>query len=294
MSVDNAISSSEYHGYTCHTFQIDGCEARLVSPRATLSDRPWIWRAMFWDAFPGVDIALLDRGFHLAYIEVGNTFGCPDALAHWDPFYRLLVDEHNLSPRPVLEGLSRGGLYIYRWASMNAEKVGCLYGDAPVCDFKSWPGGLGRGSGSEEDWAKLLTDYHFESESEALAFDGNPIDVLEPIALAGIPIIHVCGDSDEPVPMTENTDILRSRYIALGGDFVSIVKLACGHHPHGLQDPTLVVDFLLAHAGGSGITEATKQSAPKAGQLIKVAESYERSSETEQDEAEMKVREHTD
>ena len=61
----------------------------VVEPKQAAPGNPWIWRAMFWDAFPSVDLALLDKGFHLAYIEVGNTFGCPDAMGHWDPFYAL-------------------------------------------------------------------------------------------------------------------------------------------------------------------------------------------------------------
>ncbi|HEY3329299.1 MAG TPA: hypothetical protein VGK19_04710 [Capsulimonadaceae bacterium] len=259
---------TDYHSFVCHDFVVNGCDCHVVEPVAALPGKPWVWRAMFWDAFPGADIELLKRGYHLAYIEVGNTFGCPDALAHWDPFYDLLVNQYGFSPKPALEGLSRGGLYIYRWAAVNTDKVGCLYGDAPVCDFKSWPGGKGSGPGGASDWAKLQDDYHFASEAEALSFTGNPVDILEPIAKAGIPIIHVCGDIDEVVPMAENTDIMRERYIKLGGTFVSIVKREIGHHPHGAADTTPVVNFIMAHAPGSAPNAAAIAAAPKAGDVI--------------------------
>jgi hypothetical protein len=36
--------------------------------------------------------------------------------------------------------MSRGGLIIYNCAVANPEKVAAIYGDAPVMDFKSWPG----------------------------------------------------------------------------------------------------------------------------------------------------------
>jgi pimeloyl-ACP methyl ester carboxylesterase len=242
---------SDYHGYVCHDFVVDSCAARVVEPRQAAPGHPWIWRAMFWDAFPSTDLALLNKGFHVAYIEVGNTFGCPDALKHWDIFYDQLTGTYGLSRYPALEGLSRGGLYIYRWAASHPDKVGCLYGDAPVCDFKSWPGGKGKSPGSPGDWAELIRDYHFTSEAEALAFTGNPVDesILRPLARAHLPIIHVVGDSDSAVPPVENTDLLRAQYLKLGGSFFEVVKHGCDHHPHGLTNPQVVVDFIVAHTG---------------------------------------------
>ena len=242
-------TAETYHGYERRDWIVDGCPAILVRPPEAATGRPWIWRAEFFDAFPGVDLALLARGWHLAYIQVGNTFGCPEALAHWDVFYRELTEGEGLAARPALEGLSRGGLYIYNWATRNPEKVGCLYGDAPVCDFKSWPGGRGNGPGSPGDWEKLLEDYHFASEEEALAYGGNPVDNLLPLARAGVPILHVYGDADEAVPWEENTGVVRERYAVLGGEMETIVKPGGRHHPHGLEDPTRVVEWIEARCG---------------------------------------------
>ena len=42
--------------------------------------------------------------------------------------------------------------------------------------------------------------YGFKSAEEAKAFKLNPVDNLEPLAKAGIPIIHVVGDLDKLVP----------------------------------------------------------------------------------------------
>jgi pimeloyl-ACP methyl ester carboxylesterase len=191
-------------------------------------------------------------------MDVGNTFGCPDAMAHWDVFYRDLTQKYGLSKKTVLEGLSRGGLYIYNWAAANPDKVACLYGDNPVCDFKSWPGGKGKGPGSPDDWKKLIQDYKFSSEPQALAYDKNPIDNLKPLADAKIPIIHLCGDADEVVPFDENTVILKARYEKLGGAFTLIVKPGFKHHPHGLDDPTPIVDFILKHTAAPVSAGATK------------------------------------
>lgn len=261
----------DYHGYVQHNFSCDDCDAHIVKPVEPLPGRPWVWRTMFWDAFPAVDLALLKAGFHLAFIDVGNTFGCPDAMKHFDAFYTVMATQCGLSPKPALEGLSRGGLYAYRWAYVNTDKVGCIYGDAPVCDMKSWPGGKGKGKGSPRDWQAAIKDYHFTSEQEMMEFKGNPIDILAPIAAERIPIIHVCGDADTTVPKAENTDIVRQRYMALGGDFVLIVKHGCNHHPHGLADPTPVVNFILAHCATSEVAQRALELAPEPGAVIILA-----------------------
>ena len=151
-----------------------------------------------------------------------------------------------LRPPAILFGLSRGGLYIYNWAAKNPGKVACLYADNPVCDFKSWPGGKGVGPGSPEDWQKLLRDYHFSTEAEALSWPGNPVDNLKPLAEAGIPVIHAAATDDEVVPVSENTDILEPRYRALGG-VIEVIRHPGKHHPHGLQDPTPIINFILKH-----------------------------------------------
>ncbi len=189
---------------------------------------------------------LLAAGFYHVHIQVGNTFGSPAALRHFDAFYEVLT-KAGLAKRGTLIGLSRGGLYAYRWAAQHPERVNVIYGDAPVCDFKSWPGGKGSGKGSPDDWAALIKCYGFKDEDEALAYQENPIDRLEPLARARIAIIHVVGDADDAVPVAENTAIVEERYRKLGGEIRVIHKPGVGHHPHGLDDCTPVVDWVKRH-----------------------------------------------
>jgi hypothetical protein len=237
-----------WHGFKRHLFTVDGCPAWVVEPKTALPGKPWSWCMEFPDAFTDrcAAPALLEKGFHHAHITVGNTFGSPAALKHFDAFYESLVS-HGLAKRAVLIGISRGGLYAYRWASANPEKVSLIYGDAPVCDFKSWPAGKGKGKGSAGDWSSLIKLYGFADEAEALAFQGNPIDTLAPIAKGHIALIHVVGDADDVVPPAENTAIIEERYQKLGGEMRVIHKPGVGHHPHGLDDPTPVVQFILDH-----------------------------------------------
>lgn len=245
--------TDQWHGFTRHTFTVDGCEAWVVEPHEALPGRPWSWCMEFPDAFTErcAAPALLAKGFHHVHIRVGNTFGCPEALRHFDAFYDTLV-ARGLARQAVLIGISRGGLYAYRWAAAHPERVAVIYGDAPVCDFKSWPAGKGSGPGSAADWQALLRYYGFHDEAEALAYRGNPVDVLPELARAGVALIHVVGDADEVVPPAENTDIVEKRYRTLGGTIDVIHKPGVGHHPHGLDDPSPVVRFVLTHTPAAG------------------------------------------
>ncbi len=240
---------SEWKGFDRYDFTCDGRKCILVLPKQAAPGKPWIWRARFFGHEPQTDTALLDRGFHLAYMDVVELFGAPQAVAHWNAFYKYLTEKHGLAKKVALEGMSRGGLYVYNWAAANPEKAACIYADAPVCDIRSWPGGKGKAKGSPKLWEACLQCYGI-TEEQVPAFRGNPIDHLEPLAKAGVPLLHVVGDADESVPVDENTTLLEARYKKLGGSIQVIHKPGVGHHPHSLVDPTPIVNFILQHTVG--------------------------------------------
>ena len=235
---------SEWKGYERLDFTVAGRAALLVKPKSPAPGKPWIWRTEFFGTAPQADIALLGKGFHVACIDVQNLYGAPLAIEAMDAFHDHLHKSIGLSPKPVLEGFSRGGLFAFNWAAHRPGDVAGLYVDAPVCDFKSWPGGKGKGPGSPADWQKLLKAYGF-TEQQALAYDKCPVDHLAPLAKAGIPILAVIGDADEAVPVSENIDIVEKRYRELGGRIQVIRKPGGKHHPHSLPDPAPIVDFVL-------------------------------------------------
>jgi pimeloyl-ACP methyl ester carboxylesterase len=233
---------SDWHGFALHEFQRNGVDCKVVTPKKAAAGRPWIWRARFWGHEPQTDLALLAKGWHVVYCDVADLFGSPKAVARWNDFHRYLTTTHRLAPKAALEGMSRGGLIIYNWAAANPNKVSCIYGDAPVCVIKSWPG-----QSRKAVWKKCIEAYGITSE-EALRFKGNPIDHLTPLAKAKIPLLHVVGDADVAVPVSENTAILEARYKKLGGKIQVIHKPGIGHHPHSLKDPKPIVDFILKHS----------------------------------------------
>lgn len=218
----------------------------MVTPKVVAEGKPWIWRTEFFGHQPQADIALLKKGFHVVYIDVQNMYGSPTAIKHMDAFYDELTGQRGLAKKTVLEGFSRGGLFAFNWAAAHPDRVACIYVDAPVCDFKSWPGGKGKGKGSPADWKRCLAIYGL-SEQEALDYKLNPVDNLAPLAKEKIPLLHVVGDADSVVPVAENTALVEKRYKELGGEIKVIVKKGVEHHPHSLKDPAPIVEFILAH-----------------------------------------------
>jgi pimeloyl-ACP methyl ester carboxylesterase len=241
--------AAEWNGFEKREFVVDGNRCLLVLPKTVAPGRPWIWRTEFFGHEPQGDIALLGKGFHVAYMDAQNMYGAPVALDRMDKFHTHLTKEFGLSKKTVLEGFSRGGLFAFNWAARNPDKVASIYVDAPVCDFKSWPGGKGKGKGSGGDWKRCLEAYGL-TEEQALAYKLNPVDNLAPLAKAKIPILSVCGEADKTVPIDENTRLVEKRYKELGGEIVVIAKPNCDHHPHSLKDPMPIVEFVLKHTSG--------------------------------------------
>jgi len=237
---------ADYHGFRCLNFKFEGHDAKIVFPKQAETGRHWIWRARFWGHEPQTEIALLGKGFHVVYVDAPNLCGNQEAVTLWNHFYDYLIKEYQLNTKTVLEGFSRGGLYIYNWGSENVEKVACIYADAPVCDMRSWPGGKWKGKGSPEDWNLHLKVYHLTKET-INDFKGMPIFNARKLAEAHVPALHVCGAADDIVPMEENTNVLEKTYKAAGGEIKVIVKEGIGHHPHSLKDPSPIVRFILFH-----------------------------------------------
>lgn len=239
-------------GNTKYLFDFEGKKAWVVVPKKAAPGKPWVWRGRWASFHKAADIILLSKGFHIAYLDTGNMLGCDAALDLWDKFYDYMTKEHGLSKKPVLEAVSRGGLFVMRWAARHPDRVACIYGDSIVCDIKSWPLGKWKSETDKIGMTHLKKYYGFDTEDKILAFKGNPIDdsVIKPIANAKIPILLLVDDKDLIVPPSENSLVFAKRYAALGGGKVEIMYVPKdsktslkGHHfPH--PDPAKVAAFM--------------------------------------------------
>lgn len=236
---------SQWNGCDRYDFTCMGRDALVVVPKKAAPGRPWIWRPAFFGAFPMVDKVLLEKGFHLAYFDVTHLYASPRSIRLGNEFYRVMTRDFHLSPKVTVEGLSRGGYYTLNWAAANPEKVACLYIDAPVCDITSWPG-----RARESFWQGFLTEWNISDASVDNNFKANAMQLLPALAKAHVPMMCVCGGSDKVVPFNENFKPFFEAYRKAGGIVELIVKPECDHHPHSLEKPEPIVDFILRYQKG--------------------------------------------
>src|SRR6185436_11491024 len=97
----------------------------VIVPKVVAAGRPWVLRADLVSRDAVVDLALLQRGFHIVTgprpRDPNNTL-----LHEWNALYQHLIDQ-GFSTKPVLEGASGAAGEAYAWAIANPDKVSCLY-----------------------------------------------------------------------------------------------------------------------------------------------------------------------
>ena len=231
-----------WNDFECKEFTFAERDAKIIYPSCKPNGRI-LFKPEYLDAFPEFDIAMLKIGYHLINIE-HYTRWAPDEETHiMADFVRHCAKELNLSERCVLEGMSCGGLQAARFAELYPEMTAVLYLDAPVMNILSMAG-LGEQK-AEHDifWRELVTTYGF-SRSSVISFRKSAIDKMEPLIEHNIPVIMVYGNNDSTVLYEENGKILEDFYKENGGTIKVVPKSMCGHHPHGLKNPAILVNFV--------------------------------------------------
>ncbi len=236
--LDQPYTENSFYGYVAADFSLNGRDCKVVKPKRTANDRPWVWRARFWGHEPQADIALLERGFHVAYCDAAELLGNPDAIALWDKFHAILYHA-GLNRKAVFEGMSRGGVYALNWAAANPDKVAGVYIDNPLIDMRAY---AKQGRPLTEDIRKA---YGLASDHALDQFAASPMDKIEDIVNGGYPILILCADEDEAVDPETQTLAFEKRVKEQGGDITVMMKRGFKHHPHSFPNPTPIVDFIL-------------------------------------------------
>lgn len=237
------LQETKQYGCKRMNFAVNGAMAFIIHPPKLPDNgsRPWVWYAPTIGSHPNASNEwvlkrLLDKGFAVVGINVGESYGNPAGRKLFTEFYEHVVKEHKLDAKANLLAQSRGGLMHYNWAAENPDKVRTIVGIYPVCDLRSYPG-INRAAGA----------YGLKpAELEKQLADHNPIDRLTALARAKVPILHIHGDSDRVVPLEANSKTLTDRYTALGGKMHLIVVPKKGHAEIAefFQEPR-IVQFLL-------------------------------------------------
>jgi pimeloyl-ACP methyl ester carboxylesterase len=186
----------------------------IIAPKKAAAGNPWVFRADFVSQDAVVDQALLAAGFHIVVGPTGYGTDGPDR-QEWDKVYSYLTDK-GFSKKPVMEGVGGAGGTAYAWATLNPDKVSCIYVENPAL-------------------AK-----NFMSKRVPI------LDNLAELAKAGVPVMHVCGSQDPW--LKDNTLALEKKYKELGGKVTVILKEGEGHYPTGPKDVKPVVDFITKNA----------------------------------------------
>lgn len=250
-SQEENTSTEQWHNFQKVSFKIKDRNAYVVLPDQVSEGSPWVWRARFPNYHFEMDVELLRQGFHVGYVDVAGLFGNTEAMEIGDAFYRHMTEIRNLAKTPALEGVSRGGLFVYNWAIRNPDKVACIYCDTPVLDIKSWPAGNGSGLGHLPTWQECANAYGLTLD-QTLEYEQNPVDQAQAIAKADLPLLHIVSETDRVVPPAENTYLLQERLEEFGLP-LKILSVETGtesSHGHHFTHPKPehVVEFIVKHA----------------------------------------------
>jgi pimeloyl-ACP methyl ester carboxylesterase len=252
------VASQEY-GATRLDFALPGGNGFVIKPTGPESSGPkaWLWYAPTFvqskpekERYPNQALdwlftRLLAKGVWIAGMDVGESWGNAQGRKGYTQFYKLVRKKYHLSPRPCLLAQSRGGLMLYNWAAEHAHEVGCIAGIYPLTNLASWPN-LGGD--------RILKAYGLSQEQMRKHLDkNNPIDRLDPLARAHVPIFHIHGDADKVVPLEQNTLEFMRRYQGLGGQGDVAVIHGKGHEevPEYFHSQRLL-DFLLRYLSAGG------------------------------------------
>lgn len=232
---------SIWNGYKRVDFLFEGRECILVFPERAVNGKNWLLKTEYFDDFPSFEIEMVSRGWHLAYIKNVTRWCIDEDLDLKERFARFLHSEYSLSEKCVPVGMSCGGLIACKFAAKYPHCVAALYLDAPVMNLLSCPARVGRGESGTLNEFVTATGITL---SKLISYRDHPIDKMSILLTNDIPIVLVYGDSDDIVPYHENGKLLEEYYRAGGGNILAIGKVGCGHHPHGLDDNTPIIEFV--------------------------------------------------
>lgn len=243
------VKNEEWHGFKVYTFNIDKFTIQIAEPKTPLKGKPWIMSiGEMGDGFHWqMNEKLLNSGAYIVAINSYNVYGADYGLNLMDSLYNIVRHNFDLPEKCGLYGVSRAGLSVYRWAIRYPERVACMYCEGPVLDFKTWPMAW---PPSAENWTELKRYYGFASDSLAVAYKGNPIDNLRPIAKAKIPIRHVISLTDEHdtkiVPNDKNTLKAQQYLQQMGHDMHIVITPEGMKVPYTFDDES--IEFMISNA----------------------------------------------
>lgn len=235
-----------WNGFESKEFMFAERKAVIVYPKVKPNGK-MLLKTEYLNAFPNFDIAMLEKGYYLIHIYHRNRWAPDEETNIMAEFVKHCAKELGADERCVLEGMSAGGMQAVRFAQLYPELCAVLYLDAPVMNLLSLLNyGEGKAEETDRRWLEMVSAHGF-NRSSVLSFRKNPIDNMEILIENNIPVIMLYGNCDTTVVYEENGRVLENFYKENNGTICVIEKSMCEHHPHGLDDPTLIVEFVEKH-----------------------------------------------
>lgn len=232
------------YGFECIEFEFEEHEAKLILPEERNVSPFLALKTEYFGAFPDTETELLKRGHYLCYLRNDNRWGIKADLDRKARFIRYLLDKYDIPGKCVPVGMSCGGIFAVKLASLYPELIACVYADAPVVNYMSCPCGFGASEPFDADHKEILTALSLPGLPELLAYRDMPLDHIGNLIKNRIPMLLVAGDSDRTVPYHENGVFLEKAYRESGIPHKVIIKPGCDHHPHGLEDAAEAADYI--------------------------------------------------
>lgn len=212
----------------------------MIEPTLKNKNGSWLLKTEYFGAFPDFEIEMLKRGWYVAYISNITRWHKSEDDDAKAELCLFLQKEFGLN-KCVPVGMSCGGMHAVYFAAKYPEYVSSLYLDAPVLNLLSCPCGVGMADNNM--YEEFVGNTGF-TVSKLINYRNHPIDLVDTVINKRIPAFLVCGNKDKVVPYSENGQLLAEKYRESDVPFKEIIKPGCGHHPHGLTDYTLLIEFV--------------------------------------------------
>ena len=128
-----------WNGFRQEKFVFEGVEAIVVFPEKPDEKKNWMLKTEYFGAFPDVEIRLIEKGYHLAYLQNISRFATEEDCRRKARFVDFVSEKYGLRERCIPVGMSCGGAHAVNFAGFHPEKVLCMFIDAPVLNFCDFP-----------------------------------------------------------------------------------------------------------------------------------------------------------
>ena len=217
--------------------------AKIIYPSTAPNGR-MLLKPEYLGAFPTFDIAMLKRGYYLIFISHQTRWASDEETDIMAEFVLHCAKELGADKRCIIEGMSCGGLQGARFAEEYPELCAVLYLDNPVLNILSM---YGLGDCKDEAlpaFRREIINTFGVNDSTIINFRKSPIDKMELLIANNIPVLMIYGNCDPVVIYGENGKVLEDYYKENGGNIKVISRSMQKHHPHGLDDPTPIIEFV--------------------------------------------------